>query len=411
MVSSGALVLLTYCVRILHVIAAMAWVGFSFHTRRLELRMKRAGNAPEGALGEVWDTHTLGYYRTTKYLKPPAHTIQKLVWFTWQIKTTWLTGFLMLALIYYRGATLYLADSSKFDLATGDAVLISIVGLVVSTAIYTMLYRSPLAKNEPAIVFTQFVMIVIASALYNSIFSARGSMMQIGATMATFISYNIVFVLFPTSRRMVDALAEGRDISLFEIGAWSQRSRHNNYMILPVIILMMVGHFPLFQADASTPIVVALIIVSGAAARRALDQYHEHARFRVLPISIATITAVTVMALCAPGVGGANDKVALRHSAAVPLNAPTGGMPIRQIMIDRCMKCHADHPTWPGVSFAPKNVKFESDEDISRYAGEIERVAVNSRQMPPGNVTQMTEQERRQLADWIGKRFNRLAAR
>jgi uncharacterized membrane protein len=64
--------------------------------------------------------------------------------------------------------------------------------------------------------------------------------------------------------------------------------------------------------------------------------------------------------------------------------------------------CHAREPLWAGLGVAPKGVLLEHDGDIARQARAIELQAVRSRAMPPGNVTQITPEERRVLAVWLG---------
>jgi uncharacterized membrane protein len=77
---------------------------------------------------------------------------------------------------------------------------------------------------------------------------------------------------------------------------------------------------------------------------------------------------------------------------------------VEEVVLSRCSMCHAEEPVWEGVPIAPLNVRLETPADILRELSRIESQSVLSRAMPPGNVTEMTEEERHLIAAWLAKR-------
>ena len=69
--------------------------------------------------------------------------------------------------------------------------------------------------------------------------------------------------------------------------------------------------------------------------------------------------------------------------------------------MSRCSMCHAAEPVWDGIPAAPKGVLLDTDEQNNCPASLIDIVAVRSNFMPPGNITEMTNDERLVLASWL----------
>ena len=99
-----------------HVIAGIAWIGSSFYFIALDLSLKQNKNLPDKSHGEAWQVHGGGFYHLVKYLVAPSKLPSELTWFKWEAYATWVSGFALLALIYYAGAELYMIDIVKYDL-------------------------------------------------------------------------------------------------------------------------------------------------------------------------------------------------------------------------------------------------------------------------------------------------------
>ncbi len=102
--------------RWVHVVTAMAWIGSSFYFIALDLGLRRDVPLPPGASGEEWQVHGGGFYHIQKYMVAPAALPDHLIWFKWESYSTWLSGFVMLVLVYYMGAQIYLIDPAVQEL-------------------------------------------------------------------------------------------------------------------------------------------------------------------------------------------------------------------------------------------------------------------------------------------------------
>ena len=111
-------------VRWLHVIAGIAWIGSSFYFMWLDASLRATPETPKGVQGDLWAVHGGGFYHKRKYLSVPPDMPAELHWFKWEAYTTWISGILLLTLIYYAGASVYLIDPAKIALAPWQAIAI-----------------------------------------------------------------------------------------------------------------------------------------------------------------------------------------------------------------------------------------------------------------------------------------------
>ena len=84
----------------------------------------------------------------------------------------------------------------------------------------------------------------------------------------------------------------------------------------------------------------------------------------------------------------------------MPAAAPTFAQ-IEEIVATRCSMCHANEPVWGTIATAPKNILLDQPAQIHRHAKLIGKFAAWSSAMPPGNVTEMTGEERSTIAAWL----------
>ncbi|MGQ3038485.1 MAG: urate hydroxylase PuuD, partial [Neoaquamicrobium sediminum] len=151
---------LSFGVRWLHVVTAIAWIGSSFYFIALDLGLVRRDGMPEGAHGEEWQVHGGGFYHIQKYLVAPARMPEHLTWFKWESYATWLSGFALLAIVYYAGADLYLIDRNVLDVSQPVAILISLASLALGWVIYDLLCRSRLSDNDTLLMLVLFPILV-----------------------------------------------------------------------------------------------------------------------------------------------------------------------------------------------------------------------------------------------------------
>jgi uncharacterized membrane protein len=378
--------------RWLHVIAGIAWIGSSFYFIHLDLSLRPRPGLPSGVKGDEWQVHGGGFYHMMKYLVAPAQMPDSLTWFKWEAYTTWLSGFSLLVLVYYLGADIFLIDKSVLDLTATEAASIAFVSLAVSWLAYEALCRSPLGRHEVAMAVVGYVYLVALTYGFTHVFSGLGAFTQIGALIGTIMVANVFVIIIPFQKKTVDAMLAGKEPDPAWGAIGKQRSVHNNYLTLPVVFLMLSNHYPLLFATRYNWLIVAIVLLIGPVIRHFYNSRHEGKGDPWWTWGVAAAGMAAIAWL----------------SAAGPAAVTTGALPptpkfkqVSNIIISRCSMCHAAEPVWDGIPAAPKGVMLDNDEQIRRHARLIEIFAVRSQAMPPGNITEMTPQERLILASWI----------
>ena len=378
--------------RWLHVIAGIAWIGSSFYFIHLDLSLKARPGLPTGVKGDEWQVHGGGFYHMIKYVVAPAQMPDHLTWFKWEAYTTWLSGFALLVLVYYLGADLFLIDKSVLDMTVAQAAGIAFATLVAAWLIYEGLCRSPLGKHEVALALVGYVFLVALTYGFTHVFSGRGAFNQIGAIVGTIMVANVFIIIIPYQKKTVAAMIAGKqpDPRWGELG--KQRSVHNNYLTLPVVFLMLSNHWPLFFATRFNWLIVAIVIAIGPVIRHFFNSRHAGKGNPWWTWAAAAVGVAAIVWLSAAGP---------RMAAVSALPPAPKFSEVSEIVLSRCSMCHASEPVWAGIPAAPKGVLLDSDEQIRVHAPLIDIVAVRSDFMPPGNITEMTNQERLVLASWI----------
>jgi uncharacterized membrane protein len=231
--------LVNLALRWLHVVAAIFWIGqtalFTWLDTRLRVERDARGQ-------ELWMVHGGGFYRVEKL---PWQVPQKVLhWFQWEAALTWTSGMLLFVWIYYRGGILVEADG---PVALGPAIAISVGVLVAAWVVYDLLWATVFASRERLGAVVSFGLLMVLAWGLTQLFSGRGAYLQVGATLGTLMNNNVHMRILPAMRRAVGAAAAGREIDP-EIAARTaraaQRSRHNTFMALPVVFLMISNHYP-----------------------------------------------------------------------------------------------------------------------------------------------------------------------
>ncbi|MFT7059463.1 MAG: putative membrane protein [Pseudorhodobacter sp.] len=384
-----------------HVITAIAWIGSSFYFIALDLGLHRDRNLASGADGEEWQVHGGGFYHIQKYLVAPASMPDHLVWFKWESYATWLTGFVMLFLVYYMGAELYLIDPNVADLAIWQAVGISVGSLAFGWLAYDRICKTRFGDDNTRLMLLLYVLLVATSWAYTQVFTGRAALLHLGAFTGTIMSANVFFIIMPNQRIVVADLKAGRkpDPKYGKIA--KQRSTHNNYLTLPVLFLMLSNHYPLVFATQYNWLIAALVFLMGVTIRHYFNSQHSRSgnptwtwlATVILFILIAWLSSV-------PRADEVPQQAGLRGEAPQYANAD-GFAEVSDIVMGRCAMCHAAEPGWEGMHRPPKGVILESPEQIAAAARRIYAQAGVSHAMPPANLSYMEPQERAAIVRWF----------
>ena len=381
-----------FLVRWFHVIAGIAWIGSSFYFIALDLSLKQNKNLPDKSHGEAWQVHGGGFYHLVKYLVAPSKMPSELTWFKWEAYATWVSGFALLALIYYAGAELYMIDIIKYDLEKYEAVIISLLGIVFGWVIYDLVCRLSLKTNVYVLISSIFILITVMSWAYSEIFSYRGAFMQIGTVLGTIMVANVLMIIIPGQKKVVASLLANETPNPIHGAIAKQRSLHNNYLTLPVIFIMISNHYPLIYATKYSWIIISIILIIGALIRHFFNIKHTGAKppyWVCVPIIILGSIIFYISDLGKPKLNNIKNTANL-----IELIPEKTLVSAQEIIVSKCSMCHAKEPLWENMRNAPKLVNLETSTDIINNIDNIYKQSVLSYAMPPGNISFLEENER-----------------
>ena len=375
--------------RWLHVIAGIAWIGSSFYFIHLDLSLRPNPGRPEGTDGEAWQVHGGGFYHMAKYMVAPPRLPKELTWFKWEAYTTWLSGFSLLVVTYYWSADLFFIDRSVLDIGTAAAVAVSLGTLLAAWLGYEALCRSPLGRDDTRLALVGYVFLVALAWGFTHVFSGRGAFIQMGALIGTMMVANVFVVIIPNQKKVIAALLAGEAPDPALGRAAKQRSVHNNYLTLPVVFLMLSNHYPLFFGTRYNWLIFAIVLVIGFLIRHFYNLRHAGVGN---PWWTWAAAALGMAAIAFLSWSGARFSGASESGAAQPSFAAAA-----DVVSTRCSVCHMPEPAWPGFVRPPADVLLDTPEHIKTHAREIEINAVLTTAMPPGNITEISDDERRTI--------------
>ena len=392
---------LEFAVRWVHIITAIAWIGSSFYFIALDLGLKKNSSLPYGVTGEEWQVHGGGFYNIQKYSIAPSNLPQDLIWFKWESYSTWLSGFFLLAIVYYGGADLYLIDTEIADINNFQAILISLGSILFGWIIYNTACKSPLGNNSNLLLLLLFFFLLFLSLFYTSIFSGRAAFLHLGAITATLMTANVFFIIIPNQKIVVSDLKAGRKPDTkFGIIA-KQRSTHNNYLTLPVIFFMLSSHYPLAFASELNWAIAPLVFLLGVSIRHYFNTYHATKKKLYWTWIITFIIFAVIIGLSSYKKNSLSlsenviDLERIYNLEITDLNNE-----VHDIISARCTMCHAREPLWDGFLHPPKGFVVENKEDIKKYARQVYVQSAVSKAMPPNNISYMEDIERFTIQYW-----------
>jgi uncharacterized membrane protein len=385
-----------------HVVAGVAWIGASFYFIWLDnnLRTPPDWKKQKGIKGDLWAVHGGGFYEVAKYEYGPEVMPEKLHWFKWEAYTTWISGFLLLGLVYYHGAAIYLIDSSVMELTANQAIGRGLGLIFGGLFIYEAACRSPLAKYPQVFGIMVLVLLTAASYLATHWFSGRGAFIHVGALIGTIMAGNVFFKIMPAQRLMVDAVANKKEINpSWGMGA-KLRSVHNNYLTLPLLFIMISNHYPMtYQHDNAWLVLMAIGMVS------AWIRHYFNLKHTGISRPSILITGAIGMIVIAGWVSiPASPRI--ETSASAKIQVPDIVLNAQQkIVFDviqtHCANCHSAQPTDDMFVIAPLGLMFDTWQQIEKRASVIHRRTVITKDMPLMNKTGMTQDERQIIGTWF----------
>lgn len=385
---------LNLAVRWFHVVAGIAWIGASFYFIWLDLNLREppAWKKDRGIKGELWAIHGGGIYEIGKYRLRPQVMPERLHWFKWEAYSTWLSGSLLLILLYYLQAKTYLIGADSWLDTPGQAIAASLIFIALGQVVYEVLLRTPLARRGLLFAAALLFVIAVASGLAQKLFSGRAAYLHVGAMIATWMAGNVFWGIIPSQKAFVAAVKNGREPDAHRAEFAKLRSTHNNYLTLPVIFCMVSNHYPFLYGHSYAWLLLVAVGVLLAWGRHYFNLKHQgtHKPW-ILASSGAGMVLVAVMASIF------DSFSSLKKTTSLPSD-----LQVAELVSTHCANCHGQEPSHPGFQKAPAGLVIDSPATLAAQ-GSRARVAVRSGYMPLGNTTELTEEHRAALVLWLNE--------
>ncbi len=378
-----------------HVITAIAWIGSSFYFVFLDSSLTRPtdpGLLGKGVDGELWAVHGGGFYHPQKYMVAPPQMPGNLHWFYWEAYSTWLTGFALFTVLYLFNAATFLVDKSVYDWSAAAAIGAALGFLAAGWGVYDTICRVfGQKKNGDLIVGAGLLaFVVFASWLACQLFAGRAAFLLVGAMLATTMSANVFVWIIPGQRKVVAQLKAGQPVN--PVYGWraKQRSVHNTYFTLPVLIAMLSNHYGWLYSGPSNWAVLVLLMLAGALIRHSFVARHKAGvQGKRAPWEYAVLGTLMLAGLVVWMAPPPPSAAAIAAAAR-----PAGFAEVKSVIDQRCAMCH-------NAQVQNKGVALHTPALLSQHAQAVYQQAVVLKLMPFNNATQITDDERAVIKRWF----------
>ena len=379
-----------------HVIVAIAWIGSSFYFVFLDnslLKPEDPALQAKGVDGELWAVHGGGFYNPQKYLVAPKALPEHLHWFFWESYSTWLTGFALFTVMYLFNASSFLVDRNVHDWSPGAAVAAALAFLVAFWVVYDQICRR-VGERRGAVggdaIVAGLVLVYVIGASWAAcqLFAGRAAFLMVGAMLATAMSANVFFWIIPGQRTVIAQMKAGQAVDAIHGQRAKQRSVHNTYFTLPVLIAMLSNHYGWLYQGRHNWLVLVLLMLAGALIRHSFVVRHKAlAQGRRVPWEYAAGGCALLLGLA----------VWLAPAPAAPVAAgapPVTLTQVHAVVQQRCVLCH-------NAQVQQKNVALHTPELLRQHAQAVYQQAVVLKLMPLNNATQISDDERALVRRWF----------
>jgi uncharacterized membrane protein len=383
------------------VIVAIAWIGSSFYFVFLDNSLTPPTDPAlkdKGVNGELWAVHGGGFYHPQKYMVAPKSLPQNLHWFYWESYSTWLTGFALFTVLYLVNAGTFLVDKSVYDWAPSTAIAASLGFLVLFWVAYDLICRlvgeravgerKGQVGGDAIVAGLVLVYVVVASWAACQLFAGRAAFLLVGAMLATAMSANVFFWIIPGQRKVIAQMKAGEPVDPIHGQRAKQRSVHNTYFTLPVLIAMLSNHYGWLYQGPWNWLVLVLLMLAGALIRHSFV-----ARHKAL-VAGKRVPWEHAIAGCAVLVGLAVWLAPPPPPPAAALPAKVSLAEVNAVVQQRCALCH-------NAQVQQKNVALHTPELVKQHAQAVYQQTVVLKLMPMNNATQITDAERALIKRWF----------
>ena len=278
-----------------HVLFAILWVGNSFLFNYLDNKLNK--NITSNDIdGEGYLMHSGYYYKLTRLkTSPPLEYLNRLVIFKWQSYLTFITGILLLIIVYYYNSGVLMVDKRVLQISPLNAILISLASLGISWFIYDFLCKSKLINNNIFFSLIIFILLVIVSFVLTKLYGPKFAFLSVGLIIGTNMFGNVFTVIIPNQMNIINSSKRSEKFNTDLSLAAKQRSIHNNYSTFLVLFIMLSGHYSFIVYHKYNWLILSLIAIISVAARHYFNLRGRN--IHRLYILISSIVALVILAV------------------------------------------------------------------------------------------------------------------
>ena len=278
-----------------HVLFAILWVGNSFLFNYLDNKLNK-NISSDDIDGEGYLMHSGFFYKLTRLKKsPPTDYLNRLVIFKWQSYLTFITGILLLAVVYYYNAGILMVDKRVLVISPLYAILISLSSIIISWFIYDLLCKSNLIKNNFIFISIILILLVLISFGLTKLFGPKFAFLSVGLIIGTNMFGNVFTVIIPNQMNIINSSKKNEKFDTSLSLAAKQRSVHNNYSTFIVLFIMLSGHYSFIVYHKYNWLILFLLTLISGAARHYFNLRGRN--IHRLYILITSIIALIVLAV------------------------------------------------------------------------------------------------------------------
>ena len=281
-----------------HVLFAILWVGNSFLFNYLDNKLNK--NISSNDIdGEGYLMHSGFYYKLTRLKKsPPLDYLNRLVIFKWQSYLTFVTGILLLAVVYYYNSGVLMVDKRVLLIPPSYAIGISLLSLIISWFVYDFLCKSNLIKNNILFILTIIILLILVSFGLTKLFGPKFAFLSVGLIIGTNMFGNVFTVIIPNQTNIINSSKKNEQFDSSLSLAAKQRSIHNNYSTFLVLFIMLSGHYSFIVYHKYNWLILCLVgLISGMARHYFNLRGRNVHRLHILISSIFAFIALAVLVL------------------------------------------------------------------------------------------------------------------
>ena len=183
---------LTTLLRWAHVFFAITWIGNSYLFNYLDNKLKKNSEEAESDSDGILQ-HSGYYYKLTRFNGAPNKTPKNLIIFKWQSYLTFITGMLLLIVIYYANANILMIDSRvNENITPWIGIIISIFSILISWFIYDLICKSKLINYKIVFVITLLFIGALISFCLTKVYGPRFAFLSVGIILGCIMFFNVL---------------------------------------------------------------------------------------------------------------------------------------------------------------------------------------------------------------------------